>query len=193
MDVGNAALSTITNQVKEGLNGGNWSGPGGITLSPDGYPISLYALGVIQNNQSGSALFTSTLQFDGTTPSAGDVLIKYTYYGDANLSGAVDGSDYSLIDSAYVADRTSPTAMTGWFNGDFNYDGFINGSDYTLMDNAFNSQGAILNDIIAGPDAAMTAQLGAASSVPEPSLPVIIGLASLGLLGRRTRFCFFAR
>jgi hypothetical protein len=65
-----------------------------------------------------------------------DVLIRYTFYGDANLDGHVDGSDYSRIDNGYL------THASGWFNGDFNYDGTINGSDYTLIDNAFNTQGA---------------------------------------------------
>ena len=61
--------------------------------------------------------------------------MKYTYYGDANLDGKVDASDYSLIDNGYL------NHLTGWYNGDFNYDGVINGSDYTLIDNAFNMQG----------------------------------------------------
>jgi hypothetical protein len=66
------------------------------------------------------------------------VLVKYTYYGDANLDGKVDGSDYSRIDNAAL------NHLTGWSNGDFNYDGVIDGSDYTLIDNAFNRQGAAL-------------------------------------------------
>ena len=68
----------------------------------------------------------------------GDILVKYTYYGDANLDGKVDASDYSRIDNGYL------NHLTGWSNGDFNYDGVINGSDYTLIDNAFNMQGASL-------------------------------------------------
>jgi hypothetical protein len=67
-------------------------------------------------------------------------LVKFTYYGDANLDGKVDGADYSRIDAGYLAHG----AATGWFNGDFDYDGAINGSDYTLIDNAFNTQGAAL-------------------------------------------------
>jgi hypothetical protein len=66
------------------------------------------------------------------------VLVKYTYFGDADLNGSVDGSDYSRIDNGYLA------SATGWFNGDFNYDDIINGSDYTLIDNAFNRQGTLL-------------------------------------------------
>ncbi len=63
-----------------------------------------------------------------------DALIKNTLFGDANLDGRVDGSDYTKIDNGF----NSP--LSGWSNGDFNYDGLINGSDYTLIDNAFNTQ-----------------------------------------------------
>ena len=43
--------------------------------------------------------------------------MKYTYYGDANLDGAVDGADYQQIDNGFGG------GLTGWSNGDFNYDG----------------------------------------------------------------------
>jgi hypothetical protein len=67
-----------------------------------------------------------------------DVLVKYTYYGDTDLNGGVDGSDYTRIDNGFL------NHLTGWSNGDLNYDGIINGSDYTLIDNAYNMQGAAL-------------------------------------------------
>ena len=103
-----------------------------------------------------------------------DVLVKYTYYGDTNLDGKVDGTDYSRIDNGAL------THATGWFNGDFNYDGIINGSDYTLIDNAFNTQGAILASAIAD----STAEI-APTSVPEPALASFAIAAGIALLGRR--------
>jgi hypothetical protein len=124
--------------------------------------------------------------FEGSSVSASDVLIKYTYYGDTNLDGKVDGSDYTQIDYAYLADRSNPGSMTGWSNGDFNYDGVIDGSDYTLIDNSFNAQGAALSGQIAGP----TAQFGGsspASAVPEPAMLGILGMGAAALLGRRRR------
>jgi hypothetical protein len=66
-----------------------------------------------------------------------DLLIKYTYFGDADLSGTVTAADYLLIDNGFN------NSGVGWHNGDFNYDGFINGDDYALTDNAFNSQGSV--------------------------------------------------
>jgi hypothetical protein len=113
--------------------------------------------------------------------------VKYTYFGDANLDGKVDGSDYSRIDNAYLYNRTHPTApLTGWFNGDFNYDGVINGSDYTLIDNAFNTQGALIASEIAAPTAQIAGDSGA-SAVPEPATLGLLGLGALGLLSRRRR------
>jgi hypothetical protein len=177
------SLASVTNQVLEGYNGGRWNGGGGI-LSSTAAAISsrLTAIGVIQNNQSGSALYTAWSPFDGVTPGAGDILLKYTYYGDANLDGKVDGTDYSRIDNGYLAH------LTGWYNGDFNYDSVIDGSDYTLIDNAYNSQGAAITSQIAGIDAIATSQIADKSTaVPEPAGFMALGLGVSVLLGRRTR------
>jgi hypothetical protein len=123
--------------------------------------------------------------FDGAPTTDGDVLVKYTYYGDANLDGQVDGSDYSRIDNGVL------NHLTGWFNGDFNYDGVINGSDYTLIDNAFNTQGAALASELSSPNAAATAQIAGAAgglvAVPEPTSLALVSLIGLSLLGRRRR------
>jgi hypothetical protein len=105
------------------------------------------------------------------------VLIKYTYYGDANLDGQVDGSDYARIDSGYL------NQLTGWYNGDFNYDGVVNGSDYTLIDNSYNTQGANLSSN--AEIASSTAQIALTASVPEPAMLAVMGIATASLLSRR--------
>ena len=122
--------------------------------------------------------------FSGISPAKTDVLIKNTYYGDTNLDGKVDSTDYSRIDAGYL----SRGALTGWFNGDFNYDGVINGSDYTLIDNAFNTQGAQLAAGIANPTTIATARIASASVLPEPSaLALLVGLSVCTLIGRPRR------
>jgi autotransporter-associated beta strand protein len=190
LDLQTATLSAVNAQIKLAYNGGSWTGSSGITSSAAAADSThLTALGVIQNNQNGTALYSATGSFEGVTPGASDVLVKDTYYGDTNLDGKVDGSDYSRIDSAYLADLTNPTAYTGWFNGDFNYDGVINGSDYTLIDNAFNTQGAALSSEIASPSAVATAQIasatGGTTAVPEPVSLGWMAMGAIGLLGRR--------
>ncbi len=174
LDVQNGNLMTITSQLRQGYNGGGWNASEGITSSAATDTTHLTALGVMQNTTDGVHAFYGT--FDGIQAAPTDVLVKYTYYGDANLDGKVDGTDYTRIDNGYL------THLTGWFNGDFNYDGVIDGSDYTLIDNSFNTQGAALTSEVAR----STAQI-AGYAVPEPASLCLIGICAMGLLSRRHR------
>ena len=170
----NASIGTLTAAAQAGFASGAFNGASGIISSTAAADTThLTAVGVILNDNAGSALLGS---LDGVSTVDGDVLIKYTYFGDTDLSGVVDGTDYSRIDSGFL------TGATGWFNGDFNYDGVINGSDYTLIDNAYNRQGASL----AAQAAVATAQI-ATSAVPEPATLGLMGIGAVGLLGRRRR------
>ncbi|CAN5710043.1 hypothetical protein BH09PLA1_BH09PLA1_03190 [soil metagenome] len=68
----------------------------------------------------------------------GFLLVKYTYYGDADLNGIVNFDDYSRIDNGYN------NGGSDWSHGDFNYDGVVNFDDYALIDLAFNTQNGTL-------------------------------------------------
>ncbi len=138
-NVGSSGLSQLTALINQGYNAGHWNGTAGITSSTAA-GLANTALGVELNSTAGGAALLST--FDGVSVANTDVLVKYTYYGDANLDGVVNGSDYTLIDNGFN------NSLTGWHNGDFNYDGIVNGDDYTLIDNAFNTQAGPL--VIAG-------------------------------------------
>jgi hypothetical protein len=128
---GVAGLTGVTALAATGDSFGNWNGPGLASSAAAADKKHLTALGVAPGS-----VIPAGKTFDGYTPAAGDVLVKYTSYGDTNLDGNVDGSDYSRIDVGYAA------AATGWVNGDFNYDSAVDGTDYTLIDNAFNGQTA---------------------------------------------------
>ena len=172
-------LTTVTARVAQGYGGGTWNGSGGIVSSAAAAdPTRTTAVGVIQNDQGGSPLYTAANPFDGYTPGPDDTLVKYTYYGDANLDGKVDGADYGQIDAGFL----SGGALTGWFYGDFNYDGVVDASDYTLIDNGFNLQGPSLSAAVAVP----TAELSAAA-VPEPAAAAVVAVVAVAGLRRSRR------
>ncbi len=179
--VHNASEATITSQIASGYAGGSWHGPVGLTSS-SAAATSNTALGVELNSNGAGGTFLST--FDGQPVTSTDVLVKYTYFGDANLDGVVNGSDYTLIDNGFN------NSLVGWHNGDFNYDGIVNGDDYTLIDNAFNTQGLSLASAPSEMVASDTAQIAGGSSptaVPEPASLSMLTLSAAALLKRRRR------
>jgi hypothetical protein len=178
-----AQAAEITNQLKQGANFANagqfWTGKGMITSLGGNGSTSYTAVGVAINDfatlggaQTG-ALYST---FDGQDVGVNDVLVKYTYFGDADLDGAVTTNDYFQIDNGFLGSKT------GWINGDFDYDGAVTTNDYFLIDNAFLGQGSALV-----PAALGSAQpLSGVTAVPEPaSLGVFAFAAAAALLRRR--------
>jgi len=174
MIVQGGSLATITQLVASGSNGDLWNGTGITSSAAENDPTHLTALGVATAGAAGN------LTFDGQSVSSADVLVKYTYIGDTNLDGQVDGSDYSNIDNGFIS------GLTGWSNGDLNYDGVVDGSDYALIDNAFNTQGASLAATVASqiattaPGAATSGQRSARSSA-TPTTTVFAASAPIVL------------
>jgi hypothetical protein len=99
----------------------------------------------------------------------------YTYAGDANLDGVIDGGDYGIIDNFAQVPNSD-----GYVNGDFNYDGVIDGGDYGIIDNNIQSQGAPLSSSSAE-------GLSGVTAIPEPSACAFAMLTALPLLARRGR------
>jgi hypothetical protein len=131
-DLASGNTATINRLITAGYSNGAWTGFGITSASAAGNTAHATGLAFMINSSPNIATI------DGITLASTDALVKYTYYGDADLTGTVDGTDYSRIDNTAL----SPTPLTGWYNGDFNYDGIINGSDYTLIDNDYNTQAA---------------------------------------------------
>jgi fibronectin-binding autotransporter adhesin len=187
---GEAGFATVYGDVKSGRGtSGTWTGSG-ITSSLAAAAPGKFAVGVVVNDKtqdptgaaalSGTAIVTT---FDGQPVNDGDVLVKYTYAGDANLDGVVNAADYLQIDNGFNSGGTAK----GWYNGDFNYDGVVNGDDYALIDNAFNTQGGVsLAGVSAGP-AAMIAGNTEQVAVPEPGMLSLLAIGAGGLIGRRRR------
>ncbi len=155
-----ADFARVLDLVVSANDSGKWDGQGITSSTAGADPRHLHTLGVILNStSSGQPIYTT---FDGQPADANAVLVAYTFFGDANLDGRVDGSDYTKIDASFS------NHLTGWINGDFNYDGVVDGSDYTLIDNAFNTQGAASLTQIAAVTSAI-AGAGPTAVVPEPS------------------------
>lgn len=163
-----AKYNSLYNMVLSGFNGGLWDGPG-INSSAAALPenLGVTALGIVWNNIDGSEIWTSgsaigpEFVITGLDPlTTNDVIIKYTYYGDANLDGKVDGDDQSLLDFGF-------DSADSWFFGDFNFSGTVDSDDQSLLDANFGFTG------LSG--------TGGASPVPEPGTVALIfsGLASL--------------
>ena len=61
------------------------------------------------------------------------MLVRYTLYGDANLDGSVD-----LTDFAFLASHFNQTGGATWVNGDSNFDGNVDLTDFTILASNFN-------------------------------------------------------
>jgi autotransporter-associated beta strand protein len=87
--ISNTTVTTVTTQVSAAYANGTWSGnsAGGTITSSSGMSDSTHLTAV--------GVATGFSSFEGTTISPSDVLVKYTYYGDTDLNGYVDGTDYS--------------------------------------------------------------------------------------------------
>jgi hypothetical protein len=187
-------VNAVTARLASAIDGGAWDGASGITSSlaaADYSSLQLTALGVSSADDYTLYSETGATTFDGQAINSGDVLVKFTYYGDANLDGTVDPIDYSSIDNGYAFN------LTGWSNGDFNYDGVVDPLDYSLIDNAYafeSAGGLAAQEMIAKHSAEFGAayvydlsRLQAGQPVPEPTALGVLAIASLGLLSKRRR------
>ncbi|HUU91784.1 MAG TPA: S8 family serine peptidase [Phycisphaerae bacterium] len=143
---GTNPFSDIQDWIREGYNGGGWDGTGITSSDAKNHPQSITALGVIDNADTEPGI-GGLEDLDGEPVDETSVLVKYTYYGDANLDGIVDSNDYDRIDInwlLWVRYQKVPDGGWRWAVGDFNYDGTIDSNDYDLIDNAYTHQGGAL-------------------------------------------------
>jgi autotransporter-associated beta strand protein len=122
----------VSRLIQTGANGGSWDGLGLVTSQGDAV-AGLTTLAIATADDVGYAGGT----FGGVPASAGDLLVMYTYCGDANLDGQITGDDYSSIDFSIQV----PNSF-GYAAGDFNYDGLVTGDDYSAIDFNLIAQGS---------------------------------------------------
>ncbi len=165
VDVGSGAVlirdgdsRAVTTAVARGRHGGDWHGAG--------FTSSRAA--------DDAALATAV----GMRSDAGGVLVKFAYYGDTDLDGAVDLADFGRFVTGYRSPEDA-----SWLGGDFDYSGNVDASDLALF----------VRGLVHQPTPHLTPALVGAiadfvraehldfdtTSVPEP--------AAAGLLSRRRR------
>ncbi|HZZ71550.1 MAG TPA: PEP-CTERM sorting domain-containing protein, partial [Pirellulales bacterium] len=138
-----ATLASVADMARAGQ-----SDNGLMTSSGD----TITGLGVINNTNGLST-------FDNVSIDANATLVKYTFFGDLNLDGKVDGNEIAAAVNGFNLH------LGGWANGDANYSGQVDGNDIAAIVNAFNGQN------------------GHNAPLPEPSTLVLAGLGLLGLFG----------
>ncbi|MGA2443222.1 MAG: dockerin type I domain-containing protein, partial [Tepidisphaeraceae bacterium] len=158
---GTDPIGVIAGYLQSGYNGGGWNGTG-IISSTAQTPTNglLYALGYADGKDN----VVSGL-------SSGQIEVKYTLLGDANLDGLVNAADFTIL----AANFNQP--VTGWDQGDFNYDGLVNAADFTDLAANFNQgislpAAAVASEAAAAPVVASTASAAttsAAAAAPPAS------------------------
>ncbi len=147
--------ATVKAQLASGYASGAWNGEG---INTSSAVANQTALG---------------WKDDAATQS---ILVKYTYYGDANLDGQVDISDLGALATAW---QTSAV----WSQGDFDYSGFVDISDLGKL--ATNWQLGVGAPLGPSFDEALASVGLSGVSVPEPASLALLGIAAL--VGRRRR------
>jgi hypothetical protein len=171
----NTTVAAVQAEIAKAYNSGHWNGNGGLNSSTASTSTET-SVGYASN---ASLNLTSFKGVTGLT--ASDVLVKYTYAGDANLDGKVDIGDLGLLAGAWQQSGKV------WFDGDFTYNGTVDIGDLGLL--AGNWQkGVSSGQLLVSLDEAM-AQFAAFDGVvvPEPTGIGLLGLAGIGALARRRR------
>jgi autotransporter-associated beta strand protein len=106
------------------------------------------------------------------------VHVAEALYGDGDLSGGVDLTDFTFLAANF---NTFPTSDQ-WLKGDYNYDGGVDLTDFTFLASNFNQTLPAAASAAAGTDAG---SIG--SVVPEPSTVAMTAAGVAGLFMRRRR------
>jgi hypothetical protein len=174
---GSDPIAGIMSALKTGYNGGGWNGPGIISSSAI-TPTNGFQYGVGWADGA-----------DGTNAVAGltsgEIELKYTLLGDANLDGTVNGSDFSILAANFGL------GVTNWDQGNFLYGSSVNGSDFSALAASFGQGDSGTTVAVSAQDRAALDAFAAANGlqvdVPEPASAAIFALAGFGILNRKRR------
>ncbi len=173
---GSDPMSTIYGYLKSGYNNGSWNGAGIISsaAATENATAGLkYGIGFAD----GTDRVISGL-------SSGEIELKYTLLGDANLDGTVNGSDFSILAANFGLGHTN------WDQGNFLFASSVNGSDFSALAANFGQGDA--NAAVTQADVAALDAFAAANGLPTPVIaavpePVSTGVLALGAIGVLSR------
>ncbi len=163
--------ATVRGYLINGYAGGNWNGPG------------IDSSAVVAGSSFGVGYADGA---DGVVAglSSGQIEVKYTLLGDANLDGLVSGDDFTIL----VGNLGK--SVTAWDRGDFLYTGTVTGDDFTdLVANLGKQANGADVALSAGDHAAVdafAAANGLMADVPEPGSMVSL-VAGAAMLATRRR------
>jgi hypothetical protein len=130
---GASPLSTVFGLVASGYSNATWFGTGAIHSSSAAlFGSGRTGIGVAEATDLFST-FPAT--FSGQPIDNTAILLKYTFYGDTNLDGAVNLADFNRLAANFG--QTSRR----WIHGDSDYNGSVNLPDFNRLAASFGSSG----------------------------------------------------
>ena len=130
---GASPITAITALLTTGYANGGWLGTGGIHSSS----AALFGNGrtAIGAAEASELFSTFPATFAGQAVDNTSILLKYTAYGDTNLDGQVNLSDFNRLASNFGQSGRR------WAHGDLNYDGTVNLADFNRLTANFGATG----------------------------------------------------
>ncbi len=173
-------ITTIAAFIRSGFNNGSWNGPGIISSAAE-TPTSGLHYGV--GFADGADKVVAGL-------SSGQIEVKYTLLGDANLDGMVNGTDFSILAANFGL------GTTNWDQGNFLYGPSVNGADFSALAANFGQGDSGADASVSPADQAaldaFSAANGLTADVPEPGV-AMLALAGAGIYLRRRPARNFSR
>ncbi len=162
-------ISTIYGYLKSGFNNGAWNGTTGIISSTAQSTTNGLHYGVGWADGADGTHNVAGL-------SSGEIELKYTLLGDANLDGTVNGSDFSVLAANFGL------GVTNWDQGNFLYGSSVNGSDFSALAANFGQGDSGAAATVTPADIAALDAFAAANNLPMPTIAAVPEPATIGLL-----------
>jgi hypothetical protein len=169
-------ISTIYSYLKAGCAGGTWAGATGITSFTAAASGGRYGVGFADGK-------------DGVVAglSSGQIEVKYTLLGDANLDGTVNGTDFSILAANFGLGETN------WDQGNFLYGSSVNGSDFSALAGNFGQGDSGADAAVSQSDIVALDAFAVANDLPLPTIGSVPEPAAAGLVVLSTMVCLASR